>query len=97
MIIGQRNQSEILIILSNLPNFSNLILKNYNKFIAKNIVSVGNQIQISCIPKSLFFNKFRRNLFLRKNLIEQAIPAGCKNTTRNFSGRTEAIFNINLL
>jgi len=38
----QRNQSEILIILPN------LILKNCNKLIAKNIVSVGSQT--SCIP-----------------------------------------------
>jgi len=42
----QRNQSEILIILPNFSNFSNLILKNLkkcNKLIAKNIV-LGVQI-----------------------------------------------------
>jgi len=42
----QRNQSEVLIIP---PNFPNLILKNYNKVIAKNIVSAESETYIQIV------------------------------------------------
>ena len=42
----QRNQSEILIIP---PNFPNLILKNYNKVIAKNIASAESETYIQIV------------------------------------------------